>query len=261
MTATCKAEPVVEVSDLVHDFGAARALDGVSFGVGRGEIFGLLGPNGAGKTTAMRILLTLLRPTAGRAWVTGLDVLAQPVAVRGRVGWVPQERTADPLLTVRENLLFMGGMYHLSARAARRRAGDLLALAALGEQAGKLARDLSGGTRRRLELAMGLVHLPAVLFLDEPTLGLDVTSRRSLWAYVREIRRSGTTVVLTTHYLDEADALCDRVAVIDHGRIRADGTPAGLKRRWSRPTLEEVFLAATGQPLDEQPPSDALVRP
>jgi ABC-2 type transport system ATP-binding protein len=261
MTATCSAEPVVEVRDLVHDFGSTRALDGATFSVGRGEIFGLLGPNGAGKTTAMRILLTLLRPTAGQARVAGLDVRTQSVAVRGRVGWVPQEKTADPLLTVRENLMFMAGMYHLPARQARQRAADLMALAGLADQAGRLARDLSGGTRRRLELAMGLVHLPAVLFLDEPTLGLDVTARRSLWGYVREIRRSGTTVVLTTHYLDEADALCDRVAVIDRGRIRADGTPAELKSRWSCRSLEDVFVAATGQPLAEQPAADALVRP
>jgi ABC-2 type transport system ATP-binding protein len=261
MTATSSADPqaAVAVSGLVRDFGPVRALDGATFSVGHGEIFGLLGPNGAGKTTAMRILLTLLRPTAGRAEVAGLDVLAEPVAVRRRVGWVPQEKTADPLLTTRENLLFMAGMYHLPARAARQRAADLLALAGLDGAAGRLARDLSGGMRRRLELAMGLVHVPAVLFLDEPTLGLDVGVRRGLWAYLREIRRSGTTVVLTTHYLDEADALCDRVAIIDRGRIRATGTPAGLKQRSGSSTLEDAFLAATGQSLTGQPPADDLV--
>jgi ABC-2 type transport system ATP-binding protein len=256
-----RPDVMVEAVDLVQDFGQVRALDGASFTVGRGEIFGLLGPNGAGKTTTMRILLTLLRPTGGQARVAGLDVLAEPVAVRGRVGWVPQEKTADPLLTSRENLMFMAGLYHLSARAARRRTADLLDLAGLAEHAGRLARDLSGGMVRRLELAMGLVHLPAVLFLDEPTLGLDVTVRRSLWAYVREIRRSGTTIVLTTHYLDEADALCDRVAIIDHGRIVAAGPPAELKRRHGCGTLEDAFFVATGQALDGQAAADELVRP
>jgi ABC-2 type transport system ATP-binding protein len=253
--------PAVEAIGLTRDFGRTRALDGATFTVAQNHVFGLLGPNGAGKTTAMRILLTLLRPTAGSARVCGLDVQAQPVAVRRRVGWVPQERTADPLLTVRENLNFMAGMYHLSARAGRRRAAELLALSGLEAHAARLARDLSGGMRRKLEIAMGLVNVPAVLFLDEPTLGLDITARRSLWAYLREIRAAGTTIVLTTHYLDEADALCDRVGIIDHGQVRASGPPAELKRGYAAASLEDVFLAATGQAIAEQPSSDQLVRP
>lgn len=207
----------------------------------------------------MRILLTLLKPTAGRARVAGLDVVADPIAVRGVTGWVPQDRTVDPLLTARENVTFMAGMYHLRPRDGRRRAGELLAMADLAEHAGRLARDLSGGMRRKLELAMSLVNVPVVLFLDEPTLGLDIAARRSLWAYVRHIRDTGTTVVLTTHYLEEADALCDRVAIIDRGRIRAEGTPASLKQRFARATLDDVFLAATGQELDEQPASDEVM--
>jgi ABC-2 type transport system ATP-binding protein len=254
-----EGDDAVEVSGLTRDFGPTRALDDVSFGVAPGEIFGLLGPNGAGKTTAMRILLTLLRPTAGRARVAGLDVTQQPKAVRCVVGWVPQERTADPLLTAGENLTFMAGMYHLRPRASRPRVAELLDLAGLAEHAGRLARDLSGGMRRKLELAMGLVHVPAVMFLDEPTLGLDIGARRNLWSYVRDIRAAGTTVVLTTHYLDEADALCDRVAIIDHGRIRATGTPAALKDQHGVATLEDAFLAATGQDLTEQAPADQLV--
>jgi ABC-2 type transport system ATP-binding protein len=261
MTTSCRAEPAVEVEDLTRDFGATRALDGATFAVGRGEIFGLLGPNGAGKTTTMRILLTLLRPTAGRARVTGLDVAAQPVAVRRRVGWVPQDRTVDPLLTATENVTFMAGMYHLGARAGRRRAAELLGAAGLAEHAGRLARDLSGGMRRKLELAMSLVNVPAVLFLDEPTLGLDISARRSLWAYVGDIRAAGTTVVLTTHYLDEADRLCDRVAIIDRGRIRAIGAPGRLKDDYGVTALDDVFLAAAGQGLGEQPAADQLVRP
>ena len=249
----------VEVADLTRDFGETKALDGVSFRVGAGEIFALLGPNGAGKTTAMRILLTLLRPTAGTARVAGLDVAAQSRQVRARVGWVPQDRTADPLLTARENLTFMTGMYHLSPKAGRARVAELLGFSGLTAHADKLAGALSGGMRRKLELAMSLVHVPSVLFLDEPTLGLDITARRALWSYVRDIRAAGTTVVLTTHYLEEADALCDRVAIIDRGRIMACGSPDALKRSHGTLSLEGVFLAATGAGLDEQPAADQLV--
>jgi ABC-2 type transport system ATP-binding protein len=246
---TSSANAAVEVSGLTKDFGATRALDEATFDVARGEIFGLLGPNGAGKTTTMRILLTLLKPTAGTARVAGYDVTTHPVAVRQRVGWVPQEHAVDPLLTVMENMTFMGGMYHLAPVAARRRAAELLDLAGLAGQANKVASVLSGGMRRKLELAMSLVNVPVVLFLDEPTVGLDIAARRDLWAYVREISRQGTTIVLTTHYLEEADALCDRVAIIDRGRIQATGAPVELKLTYRARTLDEVFLAATGQEL------------
>ncbi|MPZ27422.1 MAG: ATP-binding cassette domain-containing protein [Micromonosporaceae bacterium] len=252
MTASCSAEPaggppaVIEVTDLTRDFGATRALDGASFAVRPGEIFGLLGPNGAGKTTAIRILLTLLRPTAGEVRVAGTDVASRPVAVRRLVGWVPQERAVDPLLTARENLRFIAGLYHLGAADRHRRAAELLALVELTEHADRLVRDYSGGMRRRLELAMGMVHVPAVLVLDEPTLGLDLASRRRLWRQVRRVRATGTTVLLTTHYLDEADLLCDRVALIDKGQIRAVDTPARLKRRYGQSSLDDVLLAVTG---------------
>jgi ABC-2 type transport system ATP-binding protein len=254
-----RADPAVEVENLTRTFGATTALDRVSFTVDRGEIFGLLGPNGAGKTTAMRILLTLLRPTTGRARVAGLDVAASGRQVRAVTGWVPQDRTVDPLLTTRENVTFMAGMYHLSAKDGRRRAAELLRQAGLDEHQDKLARDLSGGLRRKLEVAMSLVNVPAVLFLDEPTLGLDISARRALWDYVRQIRAAGSTIVLTTHYLEEADRLCDRVAIIDRGRIRATGTPDGLKERCRAATLDDVFLAVTGQDLTEQPAADQLV--
>jgi len=255
---TGRSDAVV-VSGLTKEFGATRALDGISFRVSPGEIFALLGPNGAGKTTAMRILLTLLRPTAGVARVAGFDVTERPSLVRGLVGWVPQERTADPLLTARENLVFMAGLHHLRPKAARARVTELLQFAGLAGHANRLAADLSGGMRRKLELAMGLVHLPAVLFLDEPTLGLDIGARRSLWAYVRDIRAGGTSVLLTTHYLEEADALCDRVAIIDHGLIMACDTPAALKAAHGASSLDDVFLAATGQDMPDQLPADQLV--
>jgi ABC-2 type transport system ATP-binding protein len=258
-TTSSRAELAVEAENLTKLFGTTIALDGATFTVARGEVFGLLGPNGAGKTTMMRVLLTLLRPTAGRARVAGLDVATQRAAVRARVGWVPQDRTVDPLLTAAENVEFMAGMYHLMARAGRRRAAELLELAGLGEHASRLARDLSGGMRRKLELAMSLVNVPTVLFLDEPTLGLDISARRALWSYVRQIRDMGTTIVLTTHYLDEADRLCDRVAIIDSGRIRAVSTPAGLKDQFGVATLDDIFLAATGQDLTDQPAVDQLI--
>jgi ABC-2 type transport system ATP-binding protein len=253
------ADAAVCVDRLTRDFGATRALDEATFTVARGEIFGLLGPNGAGKTTTMRILLTLLRPTAGSARVAGLDVATPAVAVRGMVGWVPQDRPVDPLLTARENVTFMAGMYHLHPRAGRRRTASLLDLAGLSDCADRLARDLSGGMRRKLEVAMSLVNVPSVLFLDEPTLGLDIGARRSLWAYVRQIRDEGTTIVATTHYLEEADALCDRVAIIDRGRIRAIGTPSALKQEYGCVSLDDVFLAATGSLIVEQPAADELV--
>jgi ABC-2 type transport system ATP-binding protein len=199
-----------------------------------------------GKTTTMRILL---KPTGGTARIAGYDVAENPRAVRARVGWVPQERGVDPLLTVLENMTFMGGMYHLRPAVARRRALELLELAGLADGTDKLARHLSGGMRRKLELAMSLVNVPDVLFLDEPTTGLDIAARRNLWAYVRQISQAGTTIVLTTHYLEEADALCGRVAIIDQGRIRATGAPGSLKDIYGAQTLDEVYLAATGQEL------------
>jgi ABC-2 type transport system ATP-binding protein len=229
--------PAIEVSELVHRFDAVEALRGVSFTVDSGEIFGLLGPNGAGKTTTIRVLLTLLRPVGGRARVAGQDVVAGADAVRRSVGWVPQERAVDPLLTGRENLRFAAGLYHLPARPARARAAELLALVGLESDADRLVRGFSGGMRRRLELAMGLVHHPSVLFLDEPTLGLDIAARQTVWQHIEAIRRSGTTILLTTHYLEEADSLCDRVAIIDNGRISAVGAPLELKRAYGQDTL------------------------
>ncbi len=226
------AAPAVEVTDLVHDFGSTRALDGVSFSVPPGEVVGLLGPNGAGKTTTMRVLLTLLRLQSGVARVAGLDVAASRDEVRRTVGWVPQDRATDPLLTARENLRFAGGLHHLGRSESRRRATELLEEVGLSEAADRLVRGFSGGMRRRLELAMGLIHRPRILFLDEPSVGLDVRARRRLWDHIRRVRAMGTTVMLTTHYLDEADALCDRVAIIHRGRIGAIGPPEALKRRF-----------------------------
>ncbi|WP_148235935.1 ATP-binding cassette domain-containing protein [Thermaerobacter marianensis] len=230
--------PAVEVIHLSRRFGRIEAVRDVSFTVAQGEIFGLLGPNGAGKTTTIKVLLSLLRPSGGTARVLGVDVAQEPHRVRQLIGWVPQETAVDPLLTGRENLLLVAGLYHLPPGEAARRVDELLALVELAGAADRVVREYSGGMRKRLDLAMGLVHRPAVLFLDEPTLGLDIQTRRRLWQYIRAFRELGTTILLTTHYLEEADQLCDRVAIIDRGRIRALGTPDELKARYAAESLQ-----------------------
>ena len=223
------------------------AVDGVSFQVRRGEIFGFLGPNGAGKTTTISILTTLLRPTSGRAVIEGIDVLARPHDVRRAIGLVFQKSTADEELTGRENLLIEAGLYGLSAGEVDAHVSDLLGQMDLGGSGDRFVKTYSGGMRRRLELAVGMVHKPRLLFLDEPTLGLDPQGRAGFWRYIRSLReQQGLTVFMTTHYLDEADQLCDRVAVIDHGKIIALGTPKELKDSVGGDVLE--LTVAAGAP-------------
>jgi ABC-2 type transport system ATP-binding protein len=214
-----------------------EAVSGIDLTVAAGEIFGLLGPNGAGKTTTLRILTTLLPADAGTAHVAGADVRRDPALVRRRIGYVGQLGGADASATGRENLLLAGRLYGLSAEAARRRGDELADVFGLSEFAGRAVRTYSGGQRRRLEVALGIMHKPRVLFLDEPTTGLDPQNRANLWAQLRSLRDEGTTVFLTTHYLDEADQLSDRVAIVDHGRVIALGTPDELKRRYSADTI------------------------
>jgi ABC-2 type transport system ATP-binding protein len=209
--------------------GTVEAVRGVDLTVGAGEIFSLLGPNGAGKTTTLRMLTTLLPIDAGSAEVAGIDVAGRPHAVRRRIGYVGQLGGADLPAGGRENLHLQGRLYGMSAEQARRRADELVELLALGDFVDRPARSYSGGQRRRLEVALGIVHRPEVLFLDEPTSGLDPQNRANLWDQVRALRAGGTTVVLVTHYLEEADALADRVAIIDHGTVVAEGTPHQLK--------------------------------
>jgi ABC-2 type transport system ATP-binding protein len=210
-------------------FKAERALDGLDLAVPEGSVLGLLGPNGAGKTTAVRVLTTLLRPDAGRAEVAGHDVVREPGAVRRAIGLTGQHTTVDDILTGRENLLMWGRLFHLSPRAAARRAEELLDRFGLTEAADRRARTYSGGMRRRLDVASSLVLAPRVFFLDEPTTGLDPRNRGEVWAALRGLVAGGTTVVLTTQYLDEADQLADRIAVLDGGRKVAEGTPSELK--------------------------------
>jgi daunorubicin resistance ABC transporter ATP-binding subunit len=222
--------PLIEVSNLVKVYpGGIRAVDDITFTVDQGEIFGFLGPNGAGKTTTIRILVTLLAPTSGRAIVDGIDVTVAPEEVRKRVGYAAQFIGVDDDLTARENLILQGRLHGLSKTEARRRGDDLLEILQLTEAADRRAGTFSGGMRRRLDLGQALSHDPELLFLDEPTIGLDPPTRRALWAYLRELNARGVTIFLTTQYLEEADSLAGRLAIIDGGAIAIEGTPQALK--------------------------------
>jgi ABC-2 type transport system ATP-binding protein len=227
-------DSMIETRDLRRTFkakgGAIEAVRGVDLQVRPGEIFGFLGPNGAGKTTTLRMLATLITPTGGEATVAGADLRRQPELVRQRIGYVAQGGGTDPAVTGREELVIQGRLYGLDARTATARAAELLAAVELEDAADRATATYSGGMRRRLDVSLGIVHRPRLLFLDEPTTGLDPQARAHLWDEIRAMRSRGTTVFMTTHYLDEADALCDRLAIIDHGKIVAEGTPDTLKR-------------------------------
>lgn len=231
-------ETAIRAEGLRKRFKDHQALDGVDLSVATGTVLGLLGPNGAGKTTTVRVLSTLLAPDGGRAEVAGFDVARQPAEVRRRIGLAGQYAAVDGLLTGRENLVLIGVLLHLGRRAARQRAEELLARFDLTGAADRPTRTYSGGMRRRLDLAACLVAAPSVLFLDEPTTGLDPVSRMSLWSAVRALVADGVTVLLTTQYLEEADYLADRIAVVDTGRVIAEGTPDDLKRSVGPDRLE-----------------------
>jgi ABC-2 type transport system ATP-binding protein len=230
------------------------ALDGLDLVVAEGAVCGLLGPNGAGKTTLVRILSTLLHFDAGRAEVAGFDVVHQAAQVRCRIGLAGQQAAVDDVLTGRQNLTMFGRLYHLDARAARRRADELLEQFGLTEAANKRAKHYSGGMRRRLDLAASIILAPTVLFMDEPTTGLDPRSRNQLWGAIRGLVAAGTTVLLTTQYLDEADQLADQIAVIDNGHVIADGTPESLKARIGGNHIDVVVRGP-----DELPAAAAVV--
>jgi ABC-2 type transport system ATP-binding protein len=246
---------IIESRGLAREFRTrnevVRAVDGLDFQVEAGEIVGFLGPNGAGKTTTLRMLTTLLEPTSGSARIADLDLLAAQREVRRLIGLVAQSGGTDGNCLVGEEILLQGGLYGLSKNRCRERTDFLLDRFDLGSLAGRRVRTLSGGQRRRLDIAIGIVHEPRVLFLDEPSAGLDPQSRQNLWEQVRWLRQeAGTTVFLTTHYLEEADALCDRILVIDHGRIVAEDTPEGLKQQISG---DVVTVTLEGDPQVAQP--------
>jgi ABC-2 type transport system ATP-binding protein len=233
--------PTIVTEGLRKRYGDKIALDGVDLTVAAGTVCGLLGPNGAGKTTAVRILTTLLRPDEGRAQVAGFDVGRDPQRVREHIGLVGQNAAVDEALSGRQNLELFGRLYHLGSAAARHRAAELLEQFSLADTGDKAAKQYSGGMRRRLDLAASLILAPPVLFLDEPTTGLDPRGRAEVWQAVRDLVKQGTTVLLTTQYLDEADQLADQISVIDNGRVIAEGSPTALKSKLGGDRLDVVL--------------------
>jgi ABC-2 type transport system ATP-binding protein len=265
--------PVIETTGLRKTFKARKstveAVRGVDLTVSGGEIFGFLGPNGAGKTTTLRLLATLLTPTSGEAIVAGVDLLREPTRLRERIGYVPQGGSTDPGMTGRGELVMQGRLYGMNRSQAEKRAAELLGAFDLESAADRRTGTYSGGMRRRLDVALGMVHQPVVLFLDEPTTGLDPQARARMWDEVRRLRETGTTVFLTTHYLEEADALADHLAIIDHGRIVAEGTADELKRQVAGDVItlgvdgarERVLQLVEAQPyVREASADDELVR-
>ena len=241
---------IIEVTELSKNFGALTAVDAISFSVAAGEIFALLGPNGAGKSTTIKMLTTLLRPSAGAIKLNGHDPVTEPDAVRRSFGIVFQDPSLDDELTAWENLEFHGVLYGLPKALRRSRIDMLLGFVGLAERRRSLVKEFSGGMKRRLEIARGLLHHPKILFLDEPTLGLDPQTRNHLWHYLLELNDAeGVTIFFTTHYMDEADRIAARIAIIDHGRIVAMGSGPELKRQTGAATLEDAFLALTGHAI------------
>jgi len=228
-TAGTKEPDAMEVAGLVKKFNGFTAVDGISFGVRHGELFGLLGPNGAGKSTTIYMLATLIEPTAGSAKVNGFDIRTQSEEVRNSIGIVFQDPTVDTRLSAYDNLDIHGRLYGMDSKLRKERIGEVLELVELTDWKDKMVKTFSGGMRRRLEIARGLMHTPKILFLDEPTLGLDPQTRRHIWSYIEKLRKQGITIILTTHYLEEADYLCDRIAIIDHGKIKVLDSPRNLK--------------------------------
>ncbi|MCW3000239.1 MAG: multidrug transporter ATP-binding protein [Solirubrobacterales bacterium] len=263
--------PAIEVSGLQREYrGGMKAVDGIDLQVQAGEVYGFLGPNGAGKTTTVRMLVTLLRPTGGRATVAGYDVATEPQQVRRKIGVALQEAALDQLMTGRELIELQATLHGIPPREVAGRAQDLIGRVGLSDAQERRVGTYSGGMRRRLDLAMALIHAPEVLFLDEPTTGLDPTSRATLWDEVRRLKHGGTTVFLTTQYLEEADQLADRVGIISAGRIVAEGTPQALKAEVGLPHLDLTFdgdadlvrarevLAPFGEVREDTPPGADL---
>lgn len=244
---------MLETHELTRRFGSLTAVDALTISVNNGEVFGLLGPNGAGKTTAIKMLTTLLPPTSGRATIAGLDVAKYPSDVRRLIGYVPQMLSADGTLTGYENLLIFAKLYDLPRAGRTELVHNALNFMGLEEAGGKLVREYSGGMIRRLEIAQSLLHRPKLLFLDEPTVGLDPLARIAVWTHIEKLRNDfGTTILLTTHFMEEADTLCSRVAIMHHGQVAALGSPDELKASLNQPdaSLDDVFVHYAGDKLE-----------
>ena len=243
----------IRVEGLTKTFSRLTAVDNLSLTAGRGEILGLLGPNGAGKTTLIKMLTTLVPPTSGEAWIAGFSIRSEASAVRRRIGYVPQLLSADGGLTGYQNMLLSARLYGIPRGEREQRIREALSLVGLSDEAGVRVQRYSGGMIRRLEIAQGMMHRPAVLFLDEPTVGLDPMARRAVWNHVQELRETtGSTMLLTTHYMEEAEELCDRIAFIHRGRIQKVGTPEELKAPLGPDaTLDDVFASLTGSQIEE----------
>ncbi len=249
---------MIRVENLAKSFGEFTAVDHISFEVAKGEIFAFLGPNGAGKTTTIKMLTTLLRPTSGALEVDGLDPVRHSNEVRKRFGIVFQDPSLDGDMTAYENMEIHGIFYHVPRKLRLERIGYLLRLFELWERRGEQVKIFSGGMKRRLEIARGLLHTPKILFLDEPTLGLDPQTRNQLWTHVKNLNQTeGVTVFLTTHYMDEAERVAQRMAIIDHGKIVAQGSPQELKQQTGKDSLEEAFLALTGSTIRDEASTSA----
>ncbi len=239
----------IEVSDLVKVYkNGVRAVDGISFHVKKGEVFGLLGPNGAGKSTTIKVLIGLLNPTSGALKINGIDIRVHPAEIKRATGYAAQETAIDDRLTAWENITLQGRFYHLSRQEVRDRSVEVLKMFDLYDRRGDLTATFSGGMLKRLDIAEALIHHPQILFLDEPTLGLDVQTRQAIWRYIERLREEeGMTIFVTTHYMEEADALCDQVAIIDHGRIMALDTPGALKARIGGDLVTVRFAGDVGK--------------
>ena len=243
---------VIQVKNLSKDFGNFRAVDNISFQVKAAEIFGFLGPNGAGKTTTINILCTLLMPTSGEVMVNGFNVVNFPDKVRRSIGIIFQDPSLDERLTARENLNFHGMIYHMTSKTRKERIKEVLNMVGLYAKKDGIVRTFSGGMRRRLEIARGLMHRPKIMFLDEPTIGLDPQTRQYIWDYILSLsKEEGITMFLTTHYMDEAE-ICQRVAIIDYGKIIALNSPQQLKKEFRLGSLNEVFLKLTSHDIREE---------
>lgn len=245
-----QTEPIIEVKNLVKKYGDLSAVDDISFTVNKGEVFAFLGPNGAGKTTTIKMLTTLLTPTSGEAKLSGFDITKNPTQTRQSFGIVFQDPSLDNELTTYENMQYHAVLYAVPQEKTRARIEELLKLVELWDRRDDYVKNFSGGMKRRLEIARGLLHHPKVFFLDEPTIGLDPQTRNHMWTYIKELnRKEGVTVFLTTHYMEEAEKVAGRIAVIDHGKIVAQGTAEELKKQTNTRTLEEAFLELTGKTI------------